>query len=87
MAPQGSCAGSPTGLQEGRSTCPDAPGGLKVLDPFDLTEVLADAPDWTSEVDGLTTVELPGGGFLWGGDGSYGSDDPETRGMSTDEDR
>ncbi|GAA2358781.1 MULTISPECIES: hypothetical protein [Streptomyces] len=51
----------------------DAPGGWKVLAPFDVSDMLARGPDWTSSVDGLISVELGQGG-LWGGDGSYGSE-------------
>ncbi|MEU1664511.1 hypothetical protein ABZ547_13010 [Streptomyces sparsogenes] len=52
----------------------DEPSGWKVLAPFDVSEMLAREPDWTSSVDGLISVELEQGGFLWGGDGSYGSE-------------
>lgn len=40
----------------------DAPGGWKVLAPFDMSEILAREPDWTSSVDGLISVELGQGG-------------------------
>lgn len=52
----------------------DTPSGWKVLAPFDVSDMLAREPDWTSEIDGITTVELGQEGLLWGGDGSYGSE-------------
>ncbi len=52
----------------------DAPGGLRVLAPFDLDEILESDPSWVSSVDGLTAVDLGSRGLLWGGEGSYGSE-------------
>ncbi|MEV6398065.1 hypothetical protein AB0M39_25380 [Streptomyces sp. NPDC051907] len=52
----------------------DAPGGFRVLDAFDLDEMLKDDPSWTSSVDGRAVVDLGEKGLLWGGEGSYGSD-------------
>lgn len=50
------------------------PRGMKILSPFDLEGAVQENPSWTSEVDGLRSVSLPGGGFLWAGEGSYGSE-------------
>ncbi|GGU51507.1 hypothetical protein GCM10010211_15240 [Streptomyces albospinus] len=52
---------------------PDVPSGMRVQEQFDLEEVLAEDPDWTTRVDGLRTVPLGDGGVLWGGDGATGS--------------
>ncbi|AUH44848.1 hypothetical protein [Streptomyces sp. CMB-StM0423] len=53
---------------------PDSPSGLRVRDSFDLADYVASRPDWTSEVDGLASVEREDGDLLWAGDGSYGSE-------------
>ncbi|KAK1179619.1 hypothetical protein B7755_016585 [Streptomyces sp. NBS 14/10] len=53
---------------------PGTPSGFRLLGAFDLHQMLTSEPDWTSEVDGLKSVELAHGGFLWGGEGSYGSE-------------
>ncbi|WBB60140.1 hypothetical protein O7599_32155 [Streptomyces sp. WMMC500] len=53
---------------------PDSPSGLRVLQSFDLADYVASDPDWTSEVDGLTSMEREDGDLLWAGDGSYGSE-------------
>lgn len=50
------------------------PSSLHVISPFDLEAELEADPDWTSEVDGMKSTDLPGGGLLWAGDGSYGSE-------------
>ncbi|MFE9481791.1 hypothetical protein ACFYNM_24675 [Streptomyces spororaveus] len=52
----------------------DAPGGLRVLAPFDLDEILESDPSWVSSVDGLVAVDLGSKGLLWGGEGSHGSE-------------
>ncbi|MFZ3499124.1 hypothetical protein ACODT5_38940 [Streptomyces sp. 5.8] len=52
----------------------DEPGGLRVLAPFDLDELLESDPSWVSSVDGLAAVDLGSRGLLWGGEGSYGSE-------------
>lgn len=52
-----------------------AKGGLKVLAPFSLEEFLSLHPDMVTSVD--TTVERPlpdGSGYLFCGEGSYGSE-------------
>lgn len=51
-----------------------APGGFSVLSPFELDEMLEGDPSWVSAVDGLAAADLGGKGFLWGGEGSYGSE-------------
>ncbi|MGW7328582.1 hypothetical protein ACWGIU_08250 [Streptomyces sp. NPDC054840] len=52
----------------------DEPGGLRVLAPFGLDEILESDPSWVSSVDGLAAVDLGSKGLLWGGEGSYGSE-------------
>ncbi|GAA2617186.1 MULTISPECIES: hypothetical protein [Streptomyces] len=52
----------------------DAPGGLRVLGPFDLDEILESDPSWVSSVDGLVAADLGSEGLLWGGEGSHGSE-------------
>ncbi|MBV7669664.1 hypothetical protein STHAL_09220 [Streptomyces halstedii] len=51
-----------------------APSGFSVRSPFELDEMLEGDPSWVSAVDGLVAVDLGGEGFLWGGEGSYGSE-------------
>ncbi|MGY0061342.1 hypothetical protein ACWY4P_33200 [Streptomyces sp. LZ34] len=53
---------------------PGTPNGFRVLEPFDLRQTLKSEQDWTSEVDGLKSIGLTQGGFLWGGEGSHGSE-------------
>jgi hypothetical protein len=53
---------------------PATPSGFRVLESFDLHQIRKNVPDWTSEVDGLKSIELTHGGFLWGGEGSHGSE-------------
>ncbi len=53
---------------------PGSPGGLRVLDSFDLGDYVASHPDWISEVDGMASVEMDDGDLLWAGDGAYGSE-------------
>jgi hypothetical protein len=48
----------------------DTMGGMKVLEPFNLED---DDPDWITYVDGLKSMQLDEGGWLWGGEGSHGS--------------
>jgi hypothetical protein len=50
-----------------------APGGMKVEEQFDLDEFLVEEPECVVRVDGNTVVRLPGGGVLWGGEGTHGS--------------
>lgn len=52
---------------------PDSPGGMSILEGFDLEERLAVAPDWVSVVDGRK-IDLSDGGALWHGDGDNGSE-------------
>ncbi|MGH3312408.1 MAG: hypothetical protein ACRDP3_17780 [Streptomyces sp.] len=52
---------------------PESPGGISILEPFDLDDRLSIAPNWVSVVDGLEE-ELEDGGFLWHGDGDNGSE-------------
>ncbi|WP_128984058.1 hypothetical protein [Streptomyces roseicoloratus] len=51
-----------------------APCGFSVLSPFALDEVREDDPSRVSSVDGLAAVDLRERGFLWGGEGPYGSE-------------
>ncbi|PZT72903.1 hypothetical protein DNK56_06090 [Streptomyces sp. AC1-42W] len=53
---------------------PGTPARLTVLDPFDVDAILADDPSWVTSVDGLASVGLGDGGFLWGGEGTMGAD-------------
>ncbi|MGW2478159.1 hypothetical protein [Streptomyces sp. NPDC001665] len=53
---------------------PGTPAHLAVLEPFDVDAILADDPSWVTTVDGLASVELGDGGFLWGGEGGMGAD-------------
>ncbi|MEV6330213.1 hypothetical protein [Streptomyces sp. NPDC051909] len=50
------------------------PSGFALLSPFELDEMLEADPSWVSSVDGLAAVDLGEKGFLWGGEGSYGSE-------------
>ena len=49
-------------------------GCLGVREAFDLPGMLAEAPTWLSSIGGLIEEPLKGGDFLWGGEGSHGSD-------------
>ncbi|MEX2974982.1 hypothetical protein [Streptomyces sp. C184] len=52
----------------------DAASGMRVGGPFDLEEVLAEDPDWVTDIGRNRSVPLADGGFLWGGEGvSHGS--------------
>ncbi|WP_146228094.1 hypothetical protein [Micromonospora sp. S4605] len=51
------------------------PGGLALLQPFDLEAWLLANPEWQTCI--ITTIELPlpdGSGYLCCGEGSYGSE-------------
>jgi hypothetical protein len=66
-------------LADGRawSVAVDAasPGGLKVLEPFDVDEFLANDPEFVTSFVVSKLVELPeGAGHLWCGEGSWGSE-------------
>ncbi|MFD8493866.1 hypothetical protein [Amycolatopsis sp. NPDC059657] len=52
---------------------PEAPGGFELGDEFDLAEMLAEDPDWVSDVDITNETPIPGG-FLVRGEGSHGSE-------------
>ncbi|MFD8496389.1 hypothetical protein [Amycolatopsis sp. NPDC059657] len=52
---------------------PQAPGGFELGDEFDLAEMLAEDPDWVSDVD-ITNETAIHGGFLVRGEGSHGSE-------------
>jgi hypothetical protein len=49
-------------------------GCLGVREAFDLPGMLAEAPTWLSSIGGLIEEPLKSGDFLWGGEGSHGSD-------------
>ncbi|MFI9078293.1 hypothetical protein ACIGW8_17705 [Streptomyces sioyaensis] len=52
----------------------DSASGIRFGDAFDLEEVLAEDPDWVTDIGRHQSVPLAGGGFLWGGEGvSHGS--------------
>lgn len=52
----------------------DAVSGLTFGEAFDLEEVLAEDPDWVTDIGRNRSVPLSDGGFLWGGEGvSHGS--------------
>ncbi|MEU5837297.1 hypothetical protein ABZ820_27005 [Streptomyces diacarni] len=55
-------------------TSPGEPGKLVLSEPFELESLLAESPDWTSEVDGQQQLALEAGGVLWAGEGSHGSE-------------
>ncbi|MFG2288702.1 hypothetical protein ACGFOU_21870 [Streptomyces sp. NPDC048595] len=63
---------------DGRSydVCLDADSaiGMRFGGAFDLEEVLAEDPDWVTDIGRNRSVPLADGGFLWGGEGvSHGS--------------
>lgn len=52
----------------------DAASGMRFGGSFDLEEVLAEDPDWVTDIGRNRSVPLADGGFLWGGEGvSHGS--------------
>ncbi|WP_411122213.1 hypothetical protein [Streptomyces sp. x-19] len=52
----------------------DATNGMRFGDSFDLEAVLAEDPDWVTDIGKNRSVPLADGGFLWGGEGvSHGS--------------
>jgi hypothetical protein len=51
-----------------------APGGLKVDDPFDLDALLRANPEWVTSFDISKKVELGNGGYVCCGEGSWGSE-------------
>ena len=52
----------------------DAASGMRFEGSFDLEEVLAEDPDWVTDIGRNRSVPLADGGFLWGGEGvSHGS--------------
>ncbi|QZL08827.1 hypothetical protein K2224_38030 (plasmid) [Streptomyces sp. BHT-5-2] len=52
----------------------DAASGIRFGESFDLDEVLAEDPDWVTDIGRNRSVSLADGGFLWGGEGvSHGS--------------
>lgn len=52
-----------------------APGGVEILDNFDLDSVLSADPDWVTSIDITREVEIKGGvGRLLAGEGSHGSE-------------
>ena len=54
---------------------PTVPGGLVVLESFDLDAFLRADPEWLTAIDVLVRQTLPdGSGYLCGGEGSYGSE-------------
>ncbi|MFJ1756581.1 hypothetical protein [Kitasatospora sp. NPDC088134] len=54
---------------------PRAPGGLRVLDGFDVEEFLREDPEWITSLTTTAEVELPAGaGYLCCGEGSHGSE-------------
>ncbi len=60
-----------------REVCVDetAPGGLRLLEPFDLTAFLALDPEHTTSIIVTKEQELSdGSGYLCCGEGSYGSE-------------
>ncbi|WP_079038743.1 hypothetical protein [Streptomyces sp. NBRC 110028] len=64
----------PDGHSYDVTLAPETSRGLQILAPFDLNAMLASDPNWTSSVDGLNELDLEGSGFLWAGEGSYGSE-------------
>jgi hypothetical protein len=53
---------------------PEAPCGLRILDAFDVREMLSEAPDWVTVIDPLTEIRMKDGDFLWAGGTAWGSD-------------
>jgi hypothetical protein len=54
---------------------PAKPGGIEILDKFDLDAFLKSDPDWLTTIDITGEVELrAGAGWLCRGEGSYGSE-------------
>ncbi|MEW1660089.1 hypothetical protein [Streptomyces sp. NPDC093707] len=52
----------------------DSVSGIRFGESFDLDEVLAEGPDWVTDIGRNQSVPLADGGFLWGGEGvSHGS--------------
>lgn len=52
----------------------DAASGMRFGGSFDLEAVLAEDPDWVTDIGRNRSVPLADGGFLWGGEGvSHGS--------------
>ncbi|MGW7521105.1 hypothetical protein ACWGJ2_36545 [Streptomyces sp. NPDC054796] len=49
-------------------------GCLGVRDAFDAPKVIAEDPEWLTTLMPLEEVPLEDGGFLWGGEGSWGSE-------------
>ncbi|SCG37568.1 hypothetical protein [Micromonospora zamorensis] len=63
------------GLTRAVRAGPSTPGGLALLEPFDLEAWLLANPEWHTTI--ITTIELPlpdGSGYLCCGEGSYGSE-------------
>ncbi|WP_165987527.1 hypothetical protein [Streptomyces sp. YIM 98790] len=63
-----------TGLSLAARLDPAAPDGMVLLDPFDLDALLSADPDWVTAIDITRRRELPGGGALCCGEGSYGAE-------------
>jgi hypothetical protein len=54
---------------------PTAPGGLVLMELFDVDELLRADPDYVTSIDITTRLDLPAGaGRLCCGEGSYGSE-------------
>ena len=53
---------------------PEAPGGLRILDAFDVREMLSESPNRVTVIDPLTEIRVKDGGFLWAGGTAWGSD-------------
>ena len=54
---------------------PEAPGGLRVTEPFDVDAYLAEDPDWVTSFAISKEVDLPAdAGRLCCGEGSWGSE-------------
>jgi hypothetical protein len=49
-------------------------GCLGVGEAFDAPMLIAEDPEWLTKLMPLNEVSLPDGGFLWGGEGSWGSE-------------